>query len=157
MSQVIEFEKMIGSFDAENLEYFLLGDLNVDLISTTASPIKNKLKSILDIYGIKQLINEPTRITSSSRTLIDLCLINTPSHVVDAGVFGKTNRVSELNFNNQEITAPMDIAEAFNDYFSSVGDNLAASIPTPDHDPSFYLKDKHFHCNLLSLKLFINS
>jgi hypothetical protein len=59
---------------------------------------------------------------------------------------GKTNRVSELNFNNQEITAPMDIAEAFNDYFSSVGDNLAASIPTPDHDPSFYLKatDKTF-------------
>ena len=86
MSQFIEFEKMIGSFDAENLEYFLLGDLNVDLISTTASPIKNKLKEILDIYGIKQLINEPTRITSSSRTLIDLCLINTPSHVVDAGV-----------------------------------------------------------------------
>jgi hypothetical protein len=41
--------------------------------------------------------------------------------------------VSELNFNNQEITAPMDIAEAFNDYFSSVGDNLAASIPTPGH------------------------
>jgi hypothetical protein len=35
---------------------------------------------------------------------------------------GKTNRVSELNFNNREITAPMDIAEAFNDYFSSVGD-----------------------------------
>ena len=52
MSQFIEFEKMIGSFDAENLEYFLLGDLNVDLISTTASPIKNKLKEILDIYGI---------------------------------------------------------------------------------------------------------
>ena len=72
---------------------------------------------------------------------------------------GKTNRVSALNFNNQEITAPMDIAEAFNDYFSSVGDNLAASIPTPHHDPSFYLKatDKNFHCNLLPLKLFINS
>ncbi len=51
MSQFIEFEKMIGSFDAENLEYFLLGDLNVDLISTTASPIKNKLKEILDIYN----------------------------------------------------------------------------------------------------------
>jgi hypothetical protein len=54
--------------------------------------------------------------------------------------------VSELNFNNQEITAPMDIAEAFNDYFFSVGDDLAASIPTLDHDPSFYLKamDKTF-------------
>ncbi len=86
MSQFIKFEEMIGSFYAENLEYFLLGDLNVDLTSTTASPIKNKLKEILDIYGIKQLINEPTRIMSSSRTLIDLCLINTPSHVVHAGV-----------------------------------------------------------------------
>jgi hypothetical protein len=26
-----EFERMIGSFDAENLEYYLLGDLNFDL------------------------------------------------------------------------------------------------------------------------------
>ena len=34
----------IWSFDAENLEYFLLGDLNVDFISTVVSPIKNKLR-----------------------------------------------------------------------------------------------------------------
>ena len=63
-----EFEKMIGSFDGESLEYFLLGDLNVVFISTTTSPTKNKLREILDIYGIEQLINEPTRITSSFRT-----------------------------------------------------------------------------------------
>ena len=30
VSHYAEFEQMIGSFDAENLEYFLLGDLNVD-------------------------------------------------------------------------------------------------------------------------------
>ena len=53
---------------------------------------------------------------------------------------GTTNRVSELNFNNQEITEPMSIAEAFNNYFWNVGDKLAATIPTPDHDPSFYFK-----------------
>ena len=52
----------------------------------------------------------------------------------------KTNRVSELKFNNQERTEPMSIAEAFNNNFSGVGDNLAATIPPPDHDPSFYLK-----------------
>ena len=59
---------------------------------------------------------------------------------------GKTNRVSELNFNSQEITEPVSIAESFNNYFSSVGDNLAATIPTPDHDPGFYFKatDKVF-------------
>ena len=31
VSHFTEFERMIGSFDAENLEYYLLGDLNFDL------------------------------------------------------------------------------------------------------------------------------
>jgi spore coat polysaccharide biosynthesis predicted glycosyltransferase SpsG len=39
---------------------------------------KNKEKEILDIYDVEQLINEPTRITATSSTLIDLCLTNTP-------------------------------------------------------------------------------
>jgi hypothetical protein len=31
VSHFTEFDRMIGSFDAENWEYYLLGDLNVDL------------------------------------------------------------------------------------------------------------------------------
>jgi hypothetical protein len=69
---------MIGSFDAENLEYYLLGDLNVDFMSTSESSNRQKVKEILDIYEIEQLINEPTRITATSGTLIDLCLTNMP-------------------------------------------------------------------------------
>ena len=60
---------------------------------------------------------------------------------------GKTKRISEINLGEQlDITSPVEIAEAFNSYFSSVGDNLAAEIPYPDHDPNFYLKpsDKTF-------------
>ena len=85
-SYFAEFEQMIGSFDAENLEYFLLGDLNVDFTPTTESPSKNKVKEILDIYDVEQLINEPTRITATSSTLIDLCLTNTPTNIVKSGV-----------------------------------------------------------------------
>jgi hypothetical protein len=80
-SYFAEFEQIIGSFDAENLEYFLLGDLNVHFTPTTESPSKNKVKEILDIYDVEQLINEPARIT-----LIDLCLTNTPSNIVKSGV-----------------------------------------------------------------------
>ena len=36
MSQFTELEKIIGSFDVENLEYFLLEDLNVDFMTTVA-------------------------------------------------------------------------------------------------------------------------
>ncbi len=65
---------MIGSMDAENLEYFLLGDINVDLLSTATSPNRAKLVEIFDIYGLEQMIKEPTRVTAKSSTLIDLCI-----------------------------------------------------------------------------------
>jgi hypothetical protein len=77
---------MIGSFDAENLEYYLLGDLNVDFMSTSESSNRQKVEEILDIYEIEQLINKPTRITATSSTLIDLCLTNMPTNTFKSGV-----------------------------------------------------------------------
>ena len=81
-----EFEKMIGLMDAENLEYFLLGDLNIDCLPTNNSPNRDKITEIFDIYGLEQMINEPTRITDKSSTLIDLCITNSPTNVVNSSV-----------------------------------------------------------------------
>ena len=86
ISHFSEFEKMIGLMDAENLEYFLLGDLNIDCLSTNNSPNRDKIIEIFDIYGLEQMINEPTRITDKSNTLIDLCITNSPANVVNSGV-----------------------------------------------------------------------
>ena len=72
----VEFEKMVGSLDVENLEFFILGDLNVNLDQSIESSNKNTLNEIFDIYGLDQLIQEPTRVTESSSSLIDLCLTN---------------------------------------------------------------------------------
>ena len=74
-SHFSEFEKMIGLMDAENLESFLLGDLNIDCLSTNNSPNRDKITEIFDIYGLEQMINEPTRITDKS-----------PANVVNSGV-----------------------------------------------------------------------
>ena len=52
----------------------------------TTSANAGKLKQIFDIYGFDQLITEPTRITLSSRSLIDLCITNTPTKVTKFGV-----------------------------------------------------------------------
>ena len=54
-----------------NLEYYLLGDLNCNLASPTPDANPHHLLEISDLYmyGLKQLINEPTRITESSSTL----------------------------------------------------------------------------------------
>ena len=64
--------------DAENWEFFLLGDLNVDLTPGITSANAIKLQRILDIYGLDQLITEVTRVTMNSRTLIDHCIANSP-------------------------------------------------------------------------------
>ena len=44
------------------------------------------LLNIMDIYGLTQLITEPTRVTQYSRTLIDLCLTNSPDKICNSGV-----------------------------------------------------------------------
>ena len=53
----------------------------MDLMVDTTSANAGKLKHIFDTYGLDQLITEPTRITLSSRPLIDLCITNIPTKV----------------------------------------------------------------------------
>ena len=65
--------------DSEQKDFYLLGDLT-DLNCNMHDGSNNHnsstfIKNILDIYGLSQLISEPTtRITPTSRTLIDLCI-----------------------------------------------------------------------------------
>ncbi|CAH3196695.1 unnamed protein product, partial [Porites evermanni] len=50
------------------------------------------LINIFDIYGLSQLITEPTRVTQDSKTLIDLCITNSPEKITNSGKF-----LSDLN------------------------------------------------------------
>ena len=61
MSVLNDFEEVLIKIDAENWEFFFLGDLHVNLKPgiTSANPIK--LQHIFDIYGLDQLITEPDK------------------------------------------------------------------------------------------------
>ena len=50
---------------------------------TSASAIK--LQHIFDIYGLNQLITEPTRVALNSCTLIDNCITNSPDKIAKYG------------------------------------------------------------------------
>ena len=80
------FERVVDKVDAENLELYLLGDLNCDLFPDSVNANSSHLLNIMDIYGLTQLITEPTRVTQYSRTLIDLCLTNSPDKICNSGV-----------------------------------------------------------------------
>ena len=79
-------ENLIARLDLTNLEFFLLGDMNADMASTNNDNNVRQLTNIADIYGLRQLISEPTRITDKSATLIDLIFTNCPERVLCSGV-----------------------------------------------------------------------
>ena len=41
---------------------------------------------LYDVYGLKQLIKEPTRETLHTSTLIDHVVVNDPRNIVDSGI-----------------------------------------------------------------------
>ena len=74
------FEKLIKAIDDENKEMYILGDLNCDMLKTDKDsnfPTK-KIKH--------ELIDEATRVTMTTSSLIDHIVTNTPEKISDSGV-----------------------------------------------------------------------
>ena len=63
-----------------------MGDLNCNLLSEVVSNNSSHLLNSIDIYGLTQLITEPTLVTQYSSTLINLCLTNSPDKISKSGV-----------------------------------------------------------------------
>ena len=56
-----QFESLIDKVDSEQRDFYLLGDLNCNM-HDGSNHNSSTLTIILDIYGLSQLISEPTRI-----------------------------------------------------------------------------------------------
>ena len=69
------FENLVAKIDAENIEFYLLGDANANLLPGSHDSISRSLLNVLDIYGLSQLITKPTRVTATSESLIG-CMHN---------------------------------------------------------------------------------
>ena len=82
-----DFENLIGKIDGSNRELYLVGDMNTNLLPDAADSNSSKLINVCEIFGLSQLITEPTRVTAQSQSLIDLCIANTPDKIVKSGAF----------------------------------------------------------------------
>ena len=51
----------------------------------------------------------------------------------------KSTKVSQVKTGNQVFTSPGDIAEAFNNHFTNIGQPLAQEIPSSEIDPFAYV------------------
>ena len=64
----------------------LTGDFNANMLTPNAYETKMLLDSFIEPFSLKQVVEQPTRITKSSKTLIDLLLVTKPENVLLSGV-----------------------------------------------------------------------
>ena len=69
-----EFENFLKLLEDENKEIIITGNLNCNLLEQNKSLPTSKLLDLVDIYQLQQLIQSPTRITSTTTSLLDVIL-----------------------------------------------------------------------------------
>ena len=83
-----EYEKIVQRCDIEHKQLILIGDINSDYsyAKTSLDVHTPTLQFISSVYQLEQLIKEPTRVTKSSATTIDLIFTNMVDNIVTSGV-----------------------------------------------------------------------
>ena len=66
----------------------------------------NRLIFLSTLYNLEQLIKEPTRVTSTSSSLIDLIFTNQPSNISNSGVIDLGMSDNSLIFAVKKVTTP---------------------------------------------------
>ena len=83
-------EKVLSYLDKEGKEIILLGDTNCDLAkSAQDQPAENNAKhisSLYELFSLKQLIEEPIRVTLTSSSMIDRIATTSARNIIEAGV-----------------------------------------------------------------------
>ena len=70
-------EKTFNLVSATKKSFYCFGDFNVNLINKN-----NQLSKILYRLNLSQMVQEPTRTTKTSQTLLDLAITNNPKAIL---------------------------------------------------------------------------
>jgi exonuclease III len=79
----------IEKASSENKDMILMGDLNINY-KIDENLYNNHIFLLEQLFSMKQLINEPTRVTTNTSTLIDIILTTCPSNHITSGVYKGT-------------------------------------------------------------------
>ena len=86
------FDETIEKFTSSGKHVVIMGDFNIDLLKCDSSSYSHNFISSLQSCYLIPTIDKPTRVRSSSATLIDNIFINNPEQVVTCG-----NIVSDIS------------------------------------------------------------
>ena len=86
-------ETSLSAISREKKQCFLIGDFNIDLLTSTPNQYVNNFTDLLTSFACTPLILNPTRITQGSATLIDNIFTNNIDNVLRTGIL--VNDVSD--------------------------------------------------------------
>ena len=82
-----ELENYLHTLDDQDKELILTGDLNCDPSFPVLQSQSRQLLDILELFQMKQVVADATRITSDTSSLLDIIATNRPDKVKESGVF----------------------------------------------------------------------
>ena len=80
-----EYETFVQRCDIEHKQLILMGVINSDYAKTPPDVHTRTLQFISSVHQLEQLIKEPTRVTKSSATIIDLLFTNMVDNIAASG------------------------------------------------------------------------
>ena len=132
--------KKLKEADSTYQEYYILGDLNCDLLSSQTSSHSSKLINLLNNYQLFQLIEEPTRVTEKNKTLIDHFITNYKEGLTHYGVITTSFSDHNLIFAIRKLGIPRGFpryieTRSFKNFNETkfIKDIKNATWPTPTH------------------------
>ncbi len=84
----------------------VVGDINSDFAKPVPDFNTRRLQLSCSLYQLDQLITEPTRVTRTSATLIDLFFTNNPENISNSGVIHLGISDHSMIFAVKNITVP---------------------------------------------------
>ena len=140
-----EMENYFHTLDEQDKELILTGDLNCDLSLLVLQSHSRQLLDILELFQMKQVIADTTRITSNTALLLDIIATNRPDKVKESGALHLGISNHSLAYLCLKISLARDkpkIVESrnlknynvnyFNDHFSHLLNNSPCNQNDPD-------------------------
>ena len=69
------FSALCNIFVSSSPVFYLVGDFNINFLDVP-TPLYHKLISVVSSFNLTQIVSEPTRVTPTSSTLIDLIFVS---------------------------------------------------------------------------------
>ena len=100
------FEECLNKAEDEYKDIYITGDINCNVMSNSPESHTSRLVNLIETHQLSQLINQPTRVTEETRTLIDLFITNSEESILHSGVYPLSISDHNLIYAVRKISIP---------------------------------------------------